>query len=114
MRWLKDERRIFDPSNDAEMRALAANYLVTSKQDSGLPLDPVARFHLGNGAQIFQVHARADSSEKGIGQSGGVMVNYLYDLKKVSQNHERFASRQDIAKSPEIRSLSTAAEKHIA
>ncbi len=114
VRWLHDEGHGFDPNNDAEMRSLAAYYLYKAKRRGGLPLDPVARFHLGNGAQIQQVHAGADRSEKGMEQSAGVMVNYLYNLKKVAQNHERFASKQDIAASPEVRSLSATAAKSFA
>ncbi len=92
------------------MRKLAARYLMTAKRKDGLPLDPVARFHLGNGALVHQVHAGADLSDKGMKQSAGVMVNYLYDLEKVTQNHERFASTRTIAASSEIKSLSTAGE----
>jgi malonyl-CoA decarboxylase len=72
---------------------------------------PVARFHLGNGAEVHRVHARADMSDKGLRQSGGVMVNYLYDLGRVAQNHERFAASHEVATSPEIRALAAAAEK---
>ncbi len=96
---------------DETMRELAANYLMAAKRDDGRPLDPVARFHLGNGARVHLVHARADTSDKGMRQSGGVMVNYLYDLRRVSQNHERYATALQIATSPEIRSLSAAGAK---
>jgi len=108
-RWLEAEGIGFDPADGDSMRRLAARYLTTAKRKDGLPLDPVARFHLGNGAQVHQVHADADVSAKGQHQSAGVMVNYLYDLRKVTQNHERFASSQTIASSSEIRSLSVAA-----
>ncbi|WP_299817555.1 malonyl-CoA decarboxylase [uncultured Roseibium sp.] len=111
LRKLKKDGRAYDPTDDERMRSLAANYLLTAKREDELPLDPVARFHLGNGAQIHQVHARADISEKGMQQSAGVMVNYLYDLSKVTQNHERFASSHTIAASSEIRSLSASAEE---
>ncbi|MCK7610827.1 malonyl-CoA decarboxylase [Roseibium sp. CAU 1639] len=107
-KWLEAEGIGYDPEDDERMRRLAARYLMTAKRKDGLPLDPVARFHLGNGALVHQVHAGADLSAKGQKQSAGVMVNYLYDLKKVTQNHERFASSRDIAASPEIRSLAAA------
>lgn len=109
--WLDAERPGADRSDDDLMRALAAHYLTRAKRGDGLPLDPVARFHLGNGAEVHKVQARADTSEKGLRQSGGVMVNYLYDLGRVAQNHERFAATHEIATSSEIRSLTAAAEK---
>lgn len=114
MKWLNQVHPDCDPTDEDRVRALAAHYIVTSTRDDGLPLDPVARFHLGNGAIVHKVHAKADVSEKGLRQSRGVMVNYLYDLDKVSQNHERFATSHDIAVSPEIRSLSAAAGKTLA
>ncbi len=107
-RWLAAEGIDYDPADNDTMRGLAARYLMTAKRRDGLPLDPVARFHLGNGALVHQVHAGADLSDKGQEQSAGVMVNYLYDLEKVTQNHEGFASNRSIASSPEIRSLSAA------
>ncbi len=93
------------------MRAMAAFYLVSAKQEDDTPLDPVARFHLGNGSQVHKLHAQADVSEKGLRQSHGVMVNYLYDLGKVAQNHEQFAAKNKIAMSSDVRSLSQAAAK---
>ena len=96
---------------DTDLRMLAAHYLVSAKRDDGLPLDPVARFHLGNGAQVHNVHADADLSDRGVAQSFGTMVNYLYDLRRVSQNHERFATSRKIAMSSEIRALDAAGKK---
>ncbi len=113
-RWLQSEGVDFETAGDERKRSLAARYLTKAKRKDGLPLDPVARFHLGNGAVIHQVHAGADLSEKGLQQSAGVMVNYLYDLAKVTQNHERFASTHEIAASSEIRSLAAAAEDELA
>ena len=108
-RWL--EANGLTPDTDDALRALTAHYLMAAKRDDGLPLDPVARFHLGNGAMVHQVHAGADLSEKGQSQSRGTMVNYLYDLAKVSQNHERFATAHHVAASPEIRAASAAGQK---
>ena len=68
---------------------LAAHYLV---QVSPQPLgDPVARFHLDNGARLERLNASANLSAKGLKQSAGLMVNYLYDLGKIEQHHDRFA-----------------------
>lgn len=110
VRWLEGEGIDHGSADEETLRKLAARYLMTAKRKDGLPLDPVARFHLGNGALVHQVHAGADLSDKGMKQSAGVMVNYLYDLEKVTQNHERFASTRTIAASSEIKSLSTAGE----
>ncbi|MDJ0822734.1 MAG: malonyl-CoA decarboxylase [Paracoccaceae bacterium] len=113
MRWVSAQDVGLDGSDD-QLRALAARYLIAAKRPDGRPVDPVARFHLGNGAQVHKVHAQADQSNKGLQQSGGVMVNYLYDLDKVSQNHERYAATQKVAASSEIRSLAATAEKTLA
>lgn len=78
---------------------LAAHYLLNAKRKDGFPYDPVARFHLGNGALIHAVHEEADTTLKGKAQSGGVMVNYLYDLNQTEQNHENFALNHTIAAS---------------
>ena len=91
--------------------AYAAHYLVHSKDRGGMPIDPVARFHLGNGAIVHHVHAGADTSAKGKAQSEGLMVNYLYDLGCVAQHHELFATKGEIAQSPQIRALCAVAEK---
>ncbi|MCZ7676363.1 MAG: malonyl-CoA decarboxylase [Roseovarius sp.] len=109
--WLKAEDLVHNPGDDAQMRMLAAYYLLRAKRGNGQPLDPVARFHLGNGASIHQIHARADTSPNGQAQSAGVMVNYLYDLAKVTQNHERFAATSQVAAASEVRALATAADK---
>lgn len=87
------------------IRAIAARYLLKAKRDTGAPFDPVALFHLGNGAEIFDVHADADSSTNGRAQSSGAMVNYLYDLTQVERNHESFALRGDIAASRVMKAL---------
>ena len=56
--------------------------------------NPVAKFHLGNGAKLHQINWAGDLSRKGLRQSAGLMVNYLYDLGNVEENHERFANRE--------------------
>ena len=56
-------------------------------------LDPVARFHLGNGARLEQLNVLADLSEKGLAQSHGLMVNYLYDVDEIEKNHEAYRGR---------------------
>ncbi|CAM4263512.1 Malonyl-CoA decarboxylase [Bordetella tumbae] len=66
---------------------LVAQYLLTMKNNQ--PIDPVARFHLGNGARIERLNWAADTSAKGLGQSCGMMVNYLYDLDDLDSNLEQ-------------------------
>ena len=99
---------------DTPDQALAAHYLLEAKRPDGLPVDPVARFHLGNGAAIYAVHSGADVSENGLKQSNGAMVNYLYDLSRITANHEQFVTEKTVTASDEVRKLSamlTAAEQ---
>jgi malonyl-CoA decarboxylase len=79
------------------MRALCAHYLVREKRGGARPLDPVARFHLGNGARLERVNWNADPSPNGLRQSYGLMVNYLYDLGEIEKNHEAFAANGVVA-----------------
>lgn len=85
------------------LRNLAAQYLAEEKTAAGLPLDPVARFHLGNGAELHRINLGADQSEKGRAQSLGVMVNYLYELDAVEARHEAFAADGELAMARSIR-----------
>ena len=109
-RWLSERGKAM-PEDDDARRQITAQYLLNGKRDKGGPYDPVARFHLGNGASIHAIHAGADRSANGQRQSGGVMVNYLYDLRQISQNHERFAASGEIAASSEVTALAAAASK---
>jgi len=79
------------------LRALAARYLLAEKDADGRPIDPVARFHLGNGARLEQINWLADKSAAGRRQSRGLMVNYLYKLDDIEKNHEAFANDGTIA-----------------
>lgn len=87
-------------------QALAAHYLLEAKRSDGMPFDPVARFHLGNGAMVYAVHAEADTSPNGRKQSNGTMVNYLYDLSQISQNHEQFVGEKTVVASAAVKALS--------
>ena len=66
--------------------------------------DPVARFHLDNGARLERLNLRANFSPRGLRQSFGMMVNYLYDLERVEANHARFR-RQDVVRSRAVAGL---------
>jgi len=105
MRWLEETGHA-NKAVDAVMKTrLAAYYLLNVKHRNGQPRDPVARFHLNNGALVEAVHADADISAKGMAQSSGVMVNYRYDLNRISENHEAFANQHTVVAMKPIRSL---------
>ncbi len=89
----------------AELLPLAAYYFLEAKGARGQPVDPVARFHLGNGAQLERLNFLGDRSEKGMQQSHGLMVNYLYALDKIEANHEAYAEKGQIAASSSVRKM---------
>jgi len=74
---------------------LCAYYLLHAKRDEE-PLDPVARFHLGNGARMERLNWLADASPPGMERSAGIMVNYVYELDDIERNHEAYANRHEI------------------
>ncbi len=82
-----------------------ATYLVVAKHSSGKPHDPVARFHLNNGARLERVNWLGDVSPKGLREAAGFMVNYLYDLDEIEENHEEFAHNRAVASSRQVRNL---------
>jgi malonyl-CoA decarboxylase len=96
-----------DPEIREQVRAVllpaAAHYFLKAKDSKGRPLDPVARFHLGNGARLERLNFLGDLSPKGLKQSHGLMVNYLYALDEIEKNHEAFAERGTVAASPVVR-----------
>ena len=79
-----------------ELLTCLGEYFFKSERSDKMPNDPVARFHLGNGASLEQINFLGDTSSNGIKLSGGLMVNYLYDLEKVEQNHETFVLEKKI------------------
>jgi malonyl-CoA decarboxylase len=91
---------------DKVLARAAARYLLTARTTGNRPLDPVARFHLGNGARLERINPGADLSEAGLRQSHGVMVNYLYDLARIEDNHEAYAERREVVASGAVRKLS--------
>ncbi|GJE26280.1 malonyl-CoA decarboxylase [Methylobacterium organophilum] len=80
----------------------AAAYFLRAKNEKGRPLDPVARFHLGNGARLERVNFLGDTSANGMKQSYGLMVNYLYDLSAIEKNHETYADLGTVATSSAV------------
>ena len=84
------------------LTGLCAHYLIEVKR-KGRPLDPVARFHLGNGAQVARLNWLGDRSAKGLAESAGLMVNYQYRLDDIEHNHEMFAADGTIAVADDVR-----------
>jgi malonyl-CoA decarboxylase len=81
----------------------AAHYLLHAKTPAERPLDPVARFHLGNGARLERLNFLGDTSPRGIKQAHGLMVNYLYDLGAIEKNHEAYAENGEVVVSAAVR-----------
>ena len=86
---------------------LAAQYLAKEKREEGglRVLDPVAHFHLSNGARIQRLNWQGDKSAKGFDQSACLMVNYIYKLSHLESNHEAYTSTGKVAISSSLRSL---------
>jgi malonyl-CoA decarboxylase len=102
--WHQDQR-IEDILRPLLMR-LCAQYLVTEKRPGAVtPLDPVAHFHLSNGARMERLNWMGDRSEKGLGHAAGMMINYLYDLGKIDANHETYTATGKVAVSTTIKAL---------
>ena len=90
---------------------LAAHYFFAAKSPDARPVDPVARFHLGNGARLERINWLGDVSEKGLREAHGLMVNYRYDLKEIEKNHEAYANNGTVAASRPVRTLLRGAVK---
>ncbi len=84
--------------------SLCAWYLLNEKRDSE-PLDPVARFHLRNGARLERVNWMADPSPGGMRQSAGLMANYVYELNDLQRNHELYTRAGEIPASGRMERL---------
>jgi malonyl-CoA decarboxylase len=118
-RWLEQSaeqetlKKIQDPawhlgeipdSLQAQLIRLCAHYLLKAKQGEE-PLDPVARFHLGNGASLERVNWMGDTSEQGMARSAGLMVNYVYWLAELERNHERYFRDHSVIAAPAVEKL---------
>jgi malonyl-CoA decarboxylase len=107
---LSDEEADQDALRPAVMAA-ASHYFLLAKDRTGKPLDPVARFHLGNGARLERINWLADTSEKGVRQSLSLMVNYRYDLRDIERNHEAYVNQGTVISSKSVRSMLLVPEK---
>ena len=128
MQWLKqasdvpvtDEERALlermdqpDWFEDAELSTqlrsvvepLAAHYFLKARTPKGRLIDSVARFHLGNGARLERIDWFGDLSPKGLRESAGLMVNYLYRLEDIEKNHEAYANQGAVAASSAVKKL---------
>ena len=80
-------------------------YFLESDREDQFPNDPVAKFHLGNGAILERINLGADLSPKGMSQSKGIMVNYQYQLDSLEKNHESFFKTKEVKYSDGIKNL---------
>ena len=101
--WFKDAEL------EAELRAvlepLAAHYFLKARTPKGRLIDSVARFHLGNGARLERINWLGDVSQKGLRESAGIMVNYLYRLEDIEKNHEAYANQGEVIASSAVKKL---------
>ena len=91
----------------------AAWYYLRARNSRGVPVDSVARFHLGNGARLERLDWLADTSERALRQSYGLMVNYLYDLDYIERNHEAYAQQRAVVAASAVTRLVMAPEREI-
>jgi malonyl-CoA decarboxylase len=101
--WSKDKELAVALSEP--LMRLAARYLIEEKRPSGTALDSVAHFHLTNGSRVERLNWMADPSPKGLEQSAGIMVNYLYNLSKIDDNHEAYTSNQTVRASAQAKAM---------
>jgi len=84
---------------------LASYYFLKARTPKGRLIDPVARFHLGNGARLERINWLGDLSPKALRESAGIMVNYLYRLEDIEKNHEAYVNHGEIAASSAVKKL---------
>jgi len=108
--WQAEATR--EPVKEPLIRA-AAWYYLHARTRNGSPVDSVARFHLGNGARLERLNWLADTSERAIAQACGLMVNYLYDLEDIEENHEAYAQQRTVVASKAVTSLNKAPARDV-
>jgi len=89
----------------AVLEPLAAYFFLKARTPRGRLIDSVARFHLGNGARLERINWLGDLSPKGMRESAGIMVNYLYRLEDIEKNHEAYANDGDVVASSAVKKL---------
>jgi len=107
--YLKNIKATNLPPNSKEeinlLREITAKYLVQARTKKGEIVDPVARFHLGNGACLKHINANANTNQEGLWSAWGMMVNYDYKLKDIEKNHEAFATKNEVIHSSDVQAL---------
>lgn len=105
---VNEEASVADKNLDKELKQamlrLCSHYLVREKR-GGRARDPVANFHLTNGARLERINWAADLSDNGLRNSAGIMVNYLYDLPDIERNHESYRSNGEVVISSSVRKM---------
>ena len=109
-KWAKSKQenssvieRVTDAPSSSVLKSMLRNYFLKSERKDKKPNDPVARFHLGNGASLHQINVNADTSNKGTTESFGLMVNYKYSLSDVEHNHESYQNENKVIMSRGVR-----------
>jgi malonyl-CoA decarboxylase len=101
--WFKDAE--LEAQLRAVLEPLAAHYFLKARTPKGRLIDSVARFHLGNGARLERINWLGDISPKGLRESAGIMVNYLYRLEDIEKNHEAYANQGEVIASSAVKKL---------
>ena len=95
-RWVEIAAKDGPGADDLKSTLLsrAAHYFLMAKSADDRPVDPVARFHLGNGARLERLNWLGDTSERGLREGHGLTVNYCYDLDDIERNHEAYVQAE--------------------
>jgi malonyl-CoA decarboxylase len=104
-RWVEDAAKDAPGTDDLKsaLQSLAAYYFLLARSADERPVDPVARFHLGNGARLERLNWLGDTSERGLREAHGLMVNYRYDVAEIERNHEAYAQDGTVVASRAVR-----------
>lgn len=97
--WLKHAKK--RKALEKPLMKACATYLLSAKRNDK-PLDVVARFHFGNGAQLYRLNWMGNTSTHGMEESCGIMVNYLYDPKQIESNHEAYVQKGELSVSKSV------------
>jgi malonyl-CoA decarboxylase len=108
LRLLDDPEWIYTYGNEGlkpTLLRLAAHYFLNAKNGDRYPVDPVARFHLGNGARLERINWQGDISAKGLREAHGLMCNYRYEPRDIEKNHEAYENDGAVAASRQVNAL---------
>jgi len=100
--------RLDTPESDDSLKPLIMRFCaayLTRHASTKEPADPVARFHLGNGARLERINWLGNTAPRGIQESFGIMVNYLYDIETIESNHEAFVNDGTVMRSADVDAL---------